>query len=294
MRVLLAQLGPRRGDLEANLARLSRIVRDASADLAVFPELYLSGYAVGDRVHRLAVVPQDASWTGLARLARALRRAVAVGAPVAQPDRRGETENAVLVAGTDGEIHVQEKRFLPTYGPFEEGATFSPGSSSRPFVVAGRKVGFQVCYDAFFPEVSRALALGGAELLVVLSAAPVTSGRLFEKVLPARAVENACPLVYVNRVGVEDGIVFGGGSSAWDARGEKVAVRALTLPDATGPEETVGTVDLDLDDAVRWRPFRPVLRDVSARPPAEVAPAGPEVAKPPRAPRGTARRRRAP
>jgi predicted amidohydrolase len=113
--------------------------------------------------------------------------------------------------------------------------------------------------------------MAGAVLLVVISAAPVTSRRLFEKVLPSRAVENACPLVYVNRVGVEDGVVFGGGSGAWDARGEPIAVTLLPLPDASGPEESLGSVELDLDDAIRWRPFRPVLRDLSARPPAKAA-----------------------
>ena len=267
MRVLLAQLAPVPGEPDANLARLARVVGSTSADLAVFPELYLSGYKVGDRIHRLALAAGDPTWRRLAALARRHRTAIAVGSPVAVPGRRGETQNTVLLATPDGEVHVQEKRYLPTYGPFEEGAVFSPGEASRPVELGGHPVGFQICYDAFFPEVSRALALAGADLLVVLSAAPVTSGRLFEKVLPARAVENACPLVYVNRVGVEDGIVFGGGSAAWDARGERLAATARPLPDASGPEETLGVVELDPADAARWRPFRPVLRDVTARPP---------------------------
>ena len=288
MRVLLAQLAPAPGDPESNLERLARVVGSTSADLAVFPELYLSGYKVGDRIHRLAVAPGDPAARRLADLARRHRTAIAVGSPVAAPGRRGETQNAVLLATPDGEVHVQEKRFLPTYGPFEEGAVFSPGESSRPVDLGGHPVGFQVCYDAFFPEVSRALALSGADLLVVLSAAPVTSGRLFEKVLPARAVENACPLVYVNRVGVEDGIVFGGGSAAWDARGERLPSSPRPLPDSSGPEETVAVVELDPADAMRWRPFRPVLRDVTARPPQEVVQRAPP--RPPASSVGRARR----
>ncbi|MCI4318402.1 MAG: carbon-nitrogen hydrolase family protein, partial [Thermoplasmata archaeon] len=211
-------------------------------DLAVFPELFLSGYRVGDRIHQMALRPGDSVSRAVGEVARQGHGAVAVGAPVEVHDRRGETENAVVVATSEGRVEFQAKRYLPTYGPFEEGSYFSPGQSSRPFQLAGAAVGFQVCYDAFFPEVSRDLALAGAELLVVISAAPVTSGRLFDKVLPARAVENACPLVYVNRVGVEDGVVFGGGSAAWDARGERLDEKALTLPDARGPEERLSKV----------------------------------------------------
>ncbi|MGI0131835.1 MAG: carbon-nitrogen hydrolase family protein [Thermoplasmata archaeon] len=297
MRVLLAQLAPRRGDLGANLERLARIVAGSRVDLAVFPELYLSGYLVGDRIHRLALASGDPMWTQLGALARQTGTAVAVGAPVALASRRGETLNAVLLATPDGEVRVQEKRYLPTYGPFDEGATFTPGDASRPLEVGHASIGFEVCYDAFFPEVSRALALGGADLLVVLSAAPVTSGPLFEKVLPARAVENACPLVYVNRVGVEDGIVFGGSSAAWDARGERIPPSPSALPDAIGPEESVGVVEVDIADAARWRPSRPVLRDVSARPsrhepPRATAPSTTRHRRP--GPRGTQRRPRRP
>jgi predicted amidohydrolase len=90
----------------------------------------------------------------------------------------------------------------------------------------------------------------------------VTSKSLFEKVLPARAVENACPVVYVNRVGVEDGIVFGGGSGAWDSRGEPIPSESLRLA-GSASEERVERVEIDLDDVPRWRPFRPVLRDIA-------------------------------
>ncbi len=93
----------------------------------------------------------------------------------------------------------------------------------------------------------------------------MTSGPLFEKLLPARAVENGLPVVYVNRVGVEDGIVFGGGSGAWDPRGEPVATHPVNDP-SLAPEEKLWRAELDLDEPARWRPFRPVLRDVTSRP----------------------------
>jgi predicted amidohydrolase len=262
MHVLLAQLAPRRGDLEANLGRLTEVVRAHPADLYVFPELFLFGYAPGDRVHRLALVPGDHAVVALTALASERHAGILVGAPWRSVDRPGEIHNAALLAAPDGSLQTQVKRYLPNFGPFEEATLYTPTDTSAPLRLGKHRLGVQICYDAYFPEVSRDLALRGAILLVVLSAAPVTSKSLFEKVLPARAVENACPVVYVNRVGVEDGIVFGGGSGAWDSRGEPLASESLRFADGA-PEERLDRVEIDLDDVPRWRPFRPVLRDVA-------------------------------
>ncbi|MGA7861492.1 MAG: carbon-nitrogen hydrolase family protein [Thermoplasmata archaeon] len=262
MHVLLAQLAPRRGDLEINLGRLAEVVRAHPADLYVFPELYLFGYAPGDRVHRLALVTGDDSIATLKGLASERHAGILVGAPWRSEERPGEVHNAALLADPDGSLQVQVKRFLPNFGPFEEATIYTPTDTSTPLTLGKHRLGVQICYDAYFPEVSRDLALRSAVLLVVLSAAPVTSKSLFEKVLPARAVENACPLVYVNRVGVEDGIVFGGGSGAWDSRGEPLPSESLRLAGGA-PEERLDLVEIDLDDVSRWRPFRPVLRDVA-------------------------------
>ena len=180
-------------------------------------------------------------------------------------------ENAAVVVDRAGEVHRSPKRYLPTFGPFEEGLIFSPAGGAAPIDIGGSRLGVEICYDVFFPEVARELAVGGAQLLLNISAAPVTSGRLFDKLLPARAVENGLPVVYVNRVGVEDGLVFGGGSAAWDARGEPLPLSSVAVDGLGSPERVVAT-EVDLSDAERWRPFRPVLRDLVARPPAASAP----------------------
>ena len=267
MRLTLGQLAPAPGDPETNLARLFAAVRAAPTDGAIFPELFLSGYRVGDRLRSLALAPDGSDRIGAALRAGARDAAatIVVGAPVLSAARPGEVANAAVVAGPDGAFAVQAKRYLPTFGPFEEGVAFSPADASRPLEVARRKVGLEICYDAFFPEVARELALAGAELLVNVSASPVTSRRLFERLLPARAVENGLPVVYVNRVGVEDGLVFGGGTGAWDLRGEPLPLAPVALA-GLGPEERLWQAEVDLDAVARWRPFRPVLRDVAARP----------------------------
>jgi predicted amidohydrolase len=265
MRTLLAQLAPVPGDLGRNVERVGAAVRAARCEIAVFPELYLSGYRIGDRFHRLALKEGDASLAALRAVARDSGTTLVLGAPLASTERAGEVHNAALAIPPSGELRVQVKRYLPTFGPFEEGVPFTPTDTSSPIALAGASVGLEICYDVFFPEVSRQLALGGAALLIAISASPVTSRRLFERLLPARAIENGLPVIYVNRVGVEDGVVFGGGSGAWDPRGEPVATTPVTFAPA-GPEESLSFVDIDISEAARWRPFRPVLRDVAGRP----------------------------
>ena len=269
MRLLLAEIAPIPGDVAANTRRAVEILHTGGASISVLPELYLTGYAIGDRLHRqaLRLADHDPTLGSLQAAAREAHRSLVVGAPTRSQARAGEIENAAVAIDATGRVQLQAKRYLPTYGPFEEGRYFSPTASSSPIELEGRRVGLQICYDVFFPEVSRELAARGAELLLVLSASPVTSSRLFERVLPARAVENAVPVVFVNRVGVEDGLVFGGGSGAWDARGEPIDLEPVrTVP--AGEAERVVAAEIDLDAGARWRPFRPVLRDVASRPPA--------------------------
>ncbi len=264
-RLLLGQLAPVPGAPRENVARIGRVVRATPSDLAVFPELFLSGYRVGDRFHHLALRPGDALWSELSEVARGSSTTIVVGSPMVSAERKGELQNVALAFSPGGAVGVQVKRYLPTFGPFEEGVPFTPTDQSRPVPFGTHQLGLSICYDTFFPEVARSLALAGADLLVVVSASPVTSGSLFDKLLPARAVENGLPVVYVNRVGVEDGVVFGGGSGAWDPRGEPVA--AQTVADRSlAPEERLLRMEVDLEEPARWRPFRPVLRDVASRP----------------------------
>jgi predicted amidohydrolase len=271
MRLTLGQLAPVPHQVATNLDRVERAIGAAPSDLAIFPELFLSGYRVGDQIHSLAVSESTPAWQRLVEIAHRSGTAILVGAPRRRPDRAGEVENVALLIPPSGPVLAQVKRYLPTYGPFEEGSYFTPTDHSDPLPLGAHRLGVEICYDAFFPEVTRVLSLAGADLLVNISASPVTSRRLFEKVLPARAVENATPLVYVNRVGVEDGVVFGGGTNAWDARGESIPAESVPFEGAL-PEERLLRVEIDLVDASHWRPFRPVLRDVDARPPPPAIP----------------------
>src|SRR5208282_6733807 len=127
------------------------------------------------RIHRLALKEGDPTLARLREISRDSGSILVLGGPLASTDRAGEVHNAALAVLPDGTIRVQVKRYLPTFGPFEEGVPFTPTETSQPVRLGAAWVGLQICYDAFFPEVSRQLALGGAEFLVVISASPTTS-----------------------------------------------------------------------------------------------------------------------
>jgi predicted amidohydrolase len=111
-----------------------------------------------------------------------------------------------------------------------------------------------ICFDCFFPEVAKIYALKGADILVCISASPSTTRIFFEKVIVARAIENAIFFTYTNLVGTELNMVYWGGNTVIGPKGD---VRAK----GEYFEEAIVTCDIDLKDLSIAREFRPTLRD---------------------------------
>src|SRR5207245_9149616 len=101
------------------------------------------------------------------------------------------------------------------------------------------KLGILICHDACFPELAKAYALEGADALAIISASPATSKPFFDKILPARAIENTLFVLYANLVGTELSIVFQGGTQA-------IGPRAEDLGRGKDFEEDVVIADVDL------------------------------------------------
>lgn len=261
--VALVQARPALGDVKANTARVvDALRRERDADLVVFPELFLSGYAVKDAFAQLAL-DVDATEGPVAELAHACRetgRHVVVGAPV-RGRARGIVHNSLLLVGPGGVVGRYDKIYLPTFSLFEEDHWFQEGDALPVFDVTlgGERVrlGLSICYDLFFPEVTKALALQGADVLVCSSASPTPSRPHFEAVFAARALETTCHLLYTNLSGPQDTALFWGGAQAWSPRGGKIA---------QGPYDVEATtrVALDMADVAEARRRRPVLRDTRA------------------------------
>jgi NAD+ synthase (glutamine-hydrolysing) len=225
LRVALCQINTTVGDLDGNVLRILTALADADeagCDLAVFPELAVSGYPPEDLLLKPGFVADNRR--ALDRVAAASGRCAAV---VGFVDQGRDLYNAAAVCAGGHVRAVYHKRNLPNYAVFDEERYFAPGEGDAPLVeIAGVKVGVSVCEDAFSPTGPiAAAAAGGAELVVNINASPYYAGRLAERerMLATRASDASCTLVYVNQVGGQDELVFDGASMVFDNHGELVA-----------------------------------------------------------------------
>lgn len=216
MRVVLGQLTPVPADPEANADRAVEVLRaHPGADLAVFPELFLSGYAL-DAIDALAGPVDGPALSRVAAAAGEAGTAVVIG--FAERTAGGGVANSVACLDSDGRPRaVYRKTHL--FGPGEE-AAFVAGERLVVADLAGHAVAPLICFDMEFPEPARALARAGAELLVTASANMEPYAYEHELASRARAMDNRRPHVYVNRTGREHGFEFLGASRAVDADGQ--------------------------------------------------------------------------
>jgi NAD+ synthase (glutamine-hydrolysing) len=245
LRVAACQVNTVVGDLDGNATRILDALATAErggADLAVFPELAVTGYPPEDLLERPAFVVDNQ--TTFARIAAATGDCAAVVGFVGTDSSGRLTNSAALCVG--GQVVADyAKRLLPNYGVFDEQRWFAPGNGPAPrFTVAGENLGVTICEDMWFgqgPMLEQ--AAGGARVLVNLNASPYSRGRRLERlsVLRERVAETGCAIVYVNQVGGQDELVFDGASMVMGADGSLLA-------EAPQFEEAVLLCDLDVED----------------------------------------------
>jgi predicted amidohydrolase len=143
---------------------------------------------------------------------------------------------------------------LANFGPFEEHLYFAKGVEAPVFDTSFGKVGMLICFDCFFPELSKIYALKGADLLLCISASPSTTRIYFEKVMVARAIENTVFFTYTNLVGTELNMTYWGGNTVVGPRGDVKAKGEYFK------EQNV-QCDLDLKELTTAREFRPTIRE---------------------------------
>lgn len=265
LKIGLAQIDCRLGDLEANVERhLGWIARgrEAGVDLLVFPELSLTGYRL---LHLTPRVALPAVSPVLARLAEAAGPMRVVLGFVEEGETGVLHNSAVLMEGGEP-VYLHRKLYLPTYGIFQEDRFFGAGKRLDPFSLpwgpSGSKAGVLICEDLWHPELARRLAAAGVKLLIVISAAPGRIGagafpeshETWELLTRSTAVLNTCWVAYCNRVGWEEGSFYPGVSHLVRPGGE-VATRAPILEEHL----LVAEIDLRDSDRLRWR--LPLLDD---------------------------------
>jgi 5-aminopentanamidase len=252
MRTALLQSSGRPGSVVENLKVLDEAAGRAAAagaGLLVAPEMFLTGYAIGDDIARLAEPADGESADAVAELCTRHGLAIAYG----YPERRGEAVyNSAQLISADG-TRLAGYRKTHLFGCFERDH-FTPGE--QPVVQAelgGLTVGLMICYDVEFPENVRAHALAGTDLLVVPTAQMHPFQFIAESMIPVRAFENQMYVAYVNRVGREGDFEF-------------VGLSALAGPDGVararaGRGEELVFADADPALLAASREANPYLKD---------------------------------
>ncbi|MFG2575244.1 carbon-nitrogen hydrolase family protein [Streptomyces sp. NPDC048481] len=252
MRTALLQSSGRPGSVVENLKVLDEAAERAAAAgaaLLVAPELFLTGYAIGDDVARLAEPADGDSADAVAELATRHGLAIAYG----YPERDGETVfNSAQLISAEG-VRLANYRKTHLFGCFER-EQFSPGGQTVVQAeLNGLTVGLMICYDVEFPENVRAHALAGTDLLVVPTAQMHPFQFVAESMIPVRAFENQMYVAYVNRAGREGEFEF-------------VGLSALAGPDGivrarAGREEELVFADADPVALAASRAANPYLHD---------------------------------
>jgi len=257
-KLALAQISCNRGEKTENLKKIEKIVTKAkkhSVDLIVFPEMALTGYKVRDEIYELAETIPGPSTSIVERIARKTGKYIIFGMPERSEKTQATIFNSAVLVGPKGFVGKYRKMYLPTHSMFEEKRYFRPGYQPAVFDTELGRIGLIICYDIFFPEVARLTRLEGAQLLVCISASPAVRRTFFETLITARAMENTTFLAYVNLVGIEDGLQFGGGSRLVGPQGK-------TLVEAKYDEEDLVIGEVDYSDARSVETFFPALRDL--------------------------------
>lgn len=258
IKVVLAQINCKPEDKIENLKKMQKAVAEAKkhkADLIIFPELSLTGYVIRDQIYDLAETIPGPSCKIIEGIARKAKAHVIFGMPELSEKAEAIIYNTAVFVGPDGLIGKYRKMHLPTHSVFEEKRYFRQGYQTAVFDTALGKIGLIICYDIFFPELSRLMRLKGAQLIICISASPSTRRTFFETLTIARAMENAAFLAYVNLVGIEDGLQFWGGSRIVGPSGKVFA-------QAKYDEEDFVICDINYADIMPVEAFVPTLKDL--------------------------------
>lgn len=254
-------LGNARKNLDLHLEMIERARRE-KVRLLVFPELSLTGYLLKDLVETVAL---DPGTSPIFKTLKAQSRDLSIvfGFVEEKPQDKGLFYNSAAFLGKGRILHIHRKVFLPTSGMFDEGRFFAAGRNFRTFEAPWGNAGLLICRDFLHYDSSYLLFAGGSEIMMVISAAPgrgltgrggFATSRMWELMGEAISRFSSAFVLYCNRVGLEDGIVFAGGSFIFDPLGRRLAQAPYFEKDMLFGE-------LDLDDIRKARKNWPFKRD---------------------------------
>jgi NAD+ synthase (glutamine-hydrolysing) len=280
LKIALAQINPVVGDLDGNAGKIIRKIKEAEelgADLAIFPELVVTGYPPKDLLQKPSFIKKNKE--KFDEIIKETEGIACIFGFVDEVD--GKLFNAAALASDKKIIGIAHKANLPNYDVFDEKRYFCEGESSQVFDVKGTKLGINICEDIWVDGgPTEVQAKGGARLVVNISASPFHVGKIKEReeMVAKRAKENGVYVAYLNLVGGQDDLVFDGGSYVFNEKGEIVArckrfKEDLVVTDlkegkkveqSQDPlEETYNALVLGIMDYVRKNGFKKVVIGLS-------------------------------
>ncbi|PSL37670.1 putative amidohydrolase [Labedella gwakjiensis] len=239
------------GDVDANLAIIAEAAREAAsrgARLLVTPEMFVTGYNIGERLAPLATADLV---DRVAAIAAEAGIGIVAGLPEPLPD--GGIANALVLVDADGAALLRYRK-THLFGDLDR-SLFEAGDALPGVVeIDGVRVSLLICYDVEFPETVRAASLAAADVVIVPTAQMEPYAHIAERLIPVRAWENQVHLVYVNRVGSEGDLTYVGRSSMVSPAGE-----ILDSLDSTSTGLMIATIDPEVTR--RARQENPYLAD---------------------------------
>ncbi|HMQ95403.1 NAD+ synthase, partial [Amaricoccus sp.] len=246
-RLTMAQLNPVVGDLAGNRAKAlaaHRAGRAAGADFVALPEMFLAGYQPQDLVLKPAFTAHAMAEVRTLAADCAEGPPLGIGLPWAES---GRLYNVYAILSGGRVTAIARKHHLPNYNVFDEPRLYASGPISGPFAIGPLRMGTPICEDAWYDDVTEAMAESGAELLMVSNGSPYRRNKYDVRMnhMVSRVVETGLPLVYLNFVGGQDDQVFDGGSFVLNPGG-RLAVQLPVF------EEVIAQVDFE-QGAAGWR-----------------------------------------
>ncbi len=263
MKVALAQISPHLGNLRKNLDLHIQSIEKAKkkkADLLIFPELSLTGYTLMDMVDDMSIVPGK---NPIFKELIAKSREISLVVGFVEEMEKGLFYNSAAFLSKGKILHIHRKVFLPTFGMFDEARFYAQGKNFHIFPTPFGNAGMMICRDFLSYGASYLLFAGGAEIIIVISAAPgrgtaqeeaYETSRMWEIMGETISRFSTVFLIYCNRVGFEDGKHFAGGSFIFNPAGEMIARAAYVDQDFLFYE-------INLDEVREIRKKWPYKRD---------------------------------
>ncbi len=256
MKIALMQLNPIIGDIKGNYHILKKHLKDIDADLAVFPELFLTGYPPRDLLEKKWFINKVYQYIDkIKSFSLKIKPAILFGAPTKSD---GRLYNSAILIHNGKILFVQNKTLLPSYDVFDELRYFDSAKKTEVFSFKGEKLGISICediwnvpgfgVDRYNVDPIEKLAKMGATILINLSASPFYIGKERQRfeVIRSHCKKFSLPFVYVNLVGGNDELIFDGNSLFLNSNGD-------LCKKLIGFKESVELVDTDLATPISYK-----------------------------------------